>query len=246
MARLISRTSSRPTTLLIALLTLANNTLSSLLIHQLPDDPFHLAVHYSFYLHFANVLSIFGVIGALRKHPLSILLFSTYLLLDTLLSAIPRLLLLTLLSKSSSIICAPNSTTSLDFSTRSPSSLSPASSPISAYTYSLSSHIPPNTHIPTFSDYMSPMDMDGEQRWTANGCARIVQLGYVTLMVGVVAAMGLQVLGALCVRDYAGDLFLVEREKEIELELEMGLGEGGVEGVGRGDRDGGKGKTWRY
>ncbi|RAL64867.1 hypothetical protein DID88_001463 [Monilinia fructigena] len=97
--------SSRTSTLLIATLFLASTTLSTFFIHQLPDDPLHLALHYGAYLHFANVMSIFGVIGAWKKNPLSIHLFSTYLLLDTLLSCIPRLLLLTLLAQSSSLFC---------------------------------------------------------------------------------------------------------------------------------------------
>lgn len=60
----------------------------------------------------------------------------------------------------------------------------------------------------------------GEDGWTEKGCKRIMYLGYVTLMGGVMVAMGLQVLGALCVRDYARWLFVAERN-----ELESGDGE---------------------
>jgi hypothetical protein len=50
----------------VAIATLASNILSSLLFHQLPDDPYHLASNLGWYLHFANVLSVFGFIGAVR------------------------------------------------------------------------------------------------------------------------------------------------------------------------------------
>lgn len=57
---------ARAITLLVALATLTSNTLSSLLFAQLPDDPYHLARTFGWYLHFANVGSVFGFIGALR------------------------------------------------------------------------------------------------------------------------------------------------------------------------------------
>jgi len=56
----------RTITLVVAIATLASNILSSVLFHQLPDDPYHLASNFGWYLHFANVLSVFGFIGAVR------------------------------------------------------------------------------------------------------------------------------------------------------------------------------------
>jgi hypothetical protein len=58
--------SNRTITLVVAIATLTSNALSSLLFAQLPDDTYHLASNFSWYLHFANVLSVFGFIGALR------------------------------------------------------------------------------------------------------------------------------------------------------------------------------------
>lgn len=58
--------SNRTITLVVAIATLTSNVLSSLLFAQLPDDAYHLASNFSWYLHFANVLSVFGFIGALR------------------------------------------------------------------------------------------------------------------------------------------------------------------------------------
>ncbi|KAF4626174.1 hypothetical protein G7Y89_g11984 [Cudoniella acicularis] len=98
-------TKARTITLVVAVATLTSNTLSSILFHQLPDDPYHLASNFGFYLHFANILSVFGFIGALRQHALSISIFANYLLLDTILCAIPRFLILTLLNDLSPTIC---------------------------------------------------------------------------------------------------------------------------------------------
>jgi hypothetical protein len=58
--------SNRTITLVVAVATLTSNALSSILFAQLPDDAYHLASNFSWYLHFANVLSVFGFIGALR------------------------------------------------------------------------------------------------------------------------------------------------------------------------------------
>ncbi|KAF7935594.1 hypothetical protein EAE99_002574 [Botrytis elliptica] len=239
MTRLLSRsslTSSRSTTLLIAFLSLTSNTLSSIFFHQLPEEPFHLAVNYGLYLHFANVMSVFGVIGALRKHSLSILCFSNYLLLDTLLSAIPRLLLLTLLSNSSSILCTPSSTTSLDFSTvTQPPSLSQNTQEISLASYTISTSIPASSHIASFADFVGRTG--GDDGWTESGCKKIITLGYITLIAGVMAAMGLQVLGALCVRDYARGLFVNEEMgNDGEWEREMGDRERERGDVERGEK----------
>jgi hypothetical protein len=55
----------------VALSTLSSNVLSSVLFSQLPDDPYHLAGNFGWYLHFANILSLFGFIGSLRVSPCS-------------------------------------------------------------------------------------------------------------------------------------------------------------------------------
>ncbi|KUJ09280.1 uncharacterized protein LY89DRAFT_598036, partial [Mollisia scopiformis] len=110
--RKLTENATRSITLIVALATLTSNTLSSLLFAQLPDDPFHLANNFGWYLHFANILSVFGFIGALRQHPLSIAIFANYLILDTILCSIPRFLLLGLLNTFSSTLCSSYPTTS--------------------------------------------------------------------------------------------------------------------------------------
>ncbi|RFU32385.1 hypothetical protein B7463_g3956, partial [Scytalidium lignicola] len=96
---------SRTVTIIVALATLTSNGLSALLFHQFPDDPYHLASTFGWYLHFANLLSVFGFIGAIRKHALSIAIFANYLILDTILCCVPRFLLLSVLRDYSSGFC---------------------------------------------------------------------------------------------------------------------------------------------
>lgn len=67
----------RTITLLVALATLASNVISSVLFSQLPDDPFHLASNFRWYLHFANVLSVFGFLGSLRVSFFSVFHYSS-------------------------------------------------------------------------------------------------------------------------------------------------------------------------
>lgn len=53
---------------MIATATLTSNVLLSVLVHHLPDDQFSMASNYALYLHFANILSVFGIVGALKVY----------------------------------------------------------------------------------------------------------------------------------------------------------------------------------
>lgn len=209
---------SRTITLVVAVATLTSNVLSSVLFSQLPDDPYHLASNYGWYLHFANLLSIFGFLGALKQHALSIAIFANYLLLDTLLSAVPRFLLVSLLSPLSSTLCTPEST----ITTFHKSSLQQPASRITSL------DIPdPTTGLSNWENLSAG--------WTPDACYKIVWLAQVTLGASVVAATVLQFVGALNVREYARRLWVREiREEEqmVEaLERERTEGEWGFEAL---------------
>ncbi|KAL3418854.1 hypothetical protein PVAG01_09075 [Phlyctema vagabunda] len=181
---------SRSITIVVALTTLTTNALSLLLCYQLPDDPYHVAYKFGGYLHFANILSVFGLIGALRQHALSITIFSNYLILDTTLSSIPRFLLLVLLHGMTADFCAqPNQPITSQY-------ISAATSPL----VSRSSFTP----SPSLSSY------------SIQACTRIVVLAQLTLLAGVVAGTLLQFVGALQVRDYARGLWLKESLEDEE------------------------------
>lgn len=189
---------SRTITFVVAIATLASNVISSLLFSQLPDDPYHLAGNFRWYLHFANILSFFGLLGSLRQHALSIAIFSNYLLLDTILCAIPRVLLLGLFQTLSAPLCA-----SPPASPFSPEPLFASQSPSPSTTYSSES---------AFSSSVSPASqwerLTGT--WTPAGCYHIVRLAQLALAAGVVAGAILQFVGALYVREYARELWMRE------------------------------------
>lgn len=93
---------------------------------------------------------------------------------------------------------------------------------------------------------MAAAAASSSRQWSEVACRRVVALGCVTLVGGVLAAMGLQVLGALCVRDYARGLFEGEREGEggavgVEIDVER-VGEGDEKRVLEGGFERGRGR----
>lgn len=186
---------SRTVTIIVALATLTSNGLSALLFHQLPDDPYHLSSAFGWYLHFANLLSVFGFIGAVRKHALSIAIFANYLILDTILCCVPRFLLLGLLKDYSSQFCTDPSFSSAQVT------MSRADAQALAV------------------NGAGSLD-DLAHGWTPQACLKIVRLAQLTLAAGVVAATLLQFVGALYVREYAKALWLREVGDDIVLMIE--------------------------
>ncbi|KAG4429121.1 hypothetical protein IFR05_015398, partial [Cadophora sp. M221] len=211
---------TRTITLTVALATLTSNILSALFFYQLPDDPYHLASNFGWYLHFANLLSVFGFIGALRQHAPSVAIFANYLILDTLLSTIPRFLILLTITSFSSSICQPSNTLNPTFLSQPNNQLPSLTSPNSNINtnpftsedilYALAPIRAPH------SEYLSQSD------FTPESCMRTVYLGQLMLGAGVVVATVLQLVGALCVRGYARVLWVREmREEEMAMATAM-------------------------
>ncbi|KAK2624686.1 hypothetical protein QTJ16_005879 [Diplocarpon rosae] len=221
---------SRATTLLVAVGTLTSNLLSALFFYQLPDDPYHLVKYFGWYLHLANLLSVFGFVGALRQHGPSVAIFANYLILDMLLSSIPRVIILFSVTSFSSSLCQPSAFPS-NAQQHAHSLPSPAADPSSPFLYALAPITPPP------SEFLSPSDFSPES------CMRTVYLGQLMLGAGVVLATVLQLVGALCVRGYARALWAREmREEEAATDMgSSGRGEGEWAGVRFSDHDGGKG-----
>jgi hypothetical protein len=144
-----------------------------------------------------------------QQHALSIAIFSNYLILDTILCAIPRFLILGLLQQYSSSICTPAS--------------SPYSAPYSPSPNQVSSaslHALPEDEYSALSTQFESITKD----WTPEGCSRIVWLAQLTSAAGVVAATLLQFVGALYVREYAKGLWVEElREEGRMIAVESGI-----------------------
>jgi hypothetical protein len=129
----------------------------------------------------------------LQQHALSIALFSNYLIFDTILCAIPRFLLVTLLQDLSSTICTPPP--SLSYASQNPQLLS-TPSPLP----------PPQTE--------SPFSWGLGESWSEESCYKMVGLAELAMAAGVIAATMLQFVGALAVREYAKALWLREVRQE--------------------------------
>ncbi|KAK0105250.1 hypothetical protein ONS95_004361 [Cadophora gregata] len=225
--KMVPYSGTRTITLIVALATLASNVLSALFFYQLPDDPYHLANNFGWYLHFANLLSVFGFIGALRQHAPSVAIFANYLILDTLLSTIPRFLLLLTITSFSSSICSPTNT--LNPSTAFSSSSSSSDQQLPSLTNPASSfnHPSPNSDDMSLLYALAPMrsphsEYLSQSDFTPESCMRTVYLGQLMLGAGVVVATVLQLVGAMCVRGYARVLWVREmREEEMAAAAQM-------------------------
>ncbi|KAH7312090.1 hypothetical protein BKA65DRAFT_159954 [Rhexocercosporidium sp. MPI-PUGE-AT-0058] len=218
--KIVPYSGTRTITLIVATATLTSNILSAVFFYQLPDDPYHLASNFGWYLHFANLLSVFGFIGALRQHAPSVAIFANYLILDTLLSTIPRFLILLTITSFSSSICQPSSTLNPSFFTTSGSTAQlPSLTNPSTNTNSFSSDDILYALAPIrapHSEYLSQSD------FTPESCMQTVYLGQLMLGAGVVVATVLQLVGALCVRGYARVLWVREmREEEMAMIAQM-------------------------
>lgn len=167
----------RTISLLIAAATLSSNALSSLLFHQLPDDPYHISANFSSYLYFANLVSVLGLLGAFCQHALSVSIFSNYLILDTILCAIPRILILSMLSNIGSSYC-----------------VSPDATAVSS--------LEKDYNQREIGHGEQEVSMGGGIWLESQQCTSIMFLAQAALSVGVIAATLLQFVGALQVREF--------------------------------------------
>jgi hypothetical protein len=137
-----------------------------------------------------------------QQHALSIALFANYLILDTILCAIPRFLVVCLLQELSSDLCTPpTSSPSFPYSSQNSQYLSLANTNLN--------ELPSQPPLPSiFSSWGL-----GDDR-SPKGCYRMVGLVQLTMAAGVVAATLLQFVGALAVREYAKALWLREMREE--------------------------------
>ncbi|KAI9812729.1 MAG: hypothetical protein M1827_004485 [Pycnora praestabilis] len=158
------------------------NTLCAYLSQQFPDDPYHLALNFSTYSHFASILSLLGFIGALREHAFSVAIFAIYLIIDTILCSIPRFLIMTLFSGLREDVCSPD------------------------YILAFQSAQPPS---PTaYEQNLGPLTEPG---WSHEKCLQITWILQSIAFVVITGATMVQFAFALQVRDYANSLYAREQ-----------------------------------
>ncbi|KAJ9667056.1 hypothetical protein H2201_002891 [Coniosporium apollinis] len=100
-----SESSRRRLTLTLSTLALLTNTLTTLSLQYLPDEPYHLTRTSTLYASFAGVLSFLGLVGAIRRNSALVTIFANYLLVDAVVSTVPRLLILALLAELPGSFC---------------------------------------------------------------------------------------------------------------------------------------------
>ncbi|KAI9832186.1 MAG: hypothetical protein M1819_004538 [Sarea resinae] len=177
----------RTITITLSAVAIIYNTLSAYLFHHLPDDSFHLALSFCAYSHFASLLSILGLIGAIREHAFLVTIFANYLIIDTILCFIPRFLTATLLSGLRDSLCSdPN----LGFISQSPTSS--ASVPVTPYGHGNNWTV------------------------SEPSCHRVVAILQAVVFVSAVATTLAHFLLALQVREYGNKLMIQEEDWRIE------------------------------
>ncbi|KAI9845719.1 MAG: hypothetical protein M1837_004552 [Sclerophora amabilis] len=178
---------ARRVVIILSAIAVVSNSLTAYLFHQLPDDPYHLALNFSAYSHFASVLSILGFVGTIKEHALSVAIFANYFIIDTILCAVPRFLFMTLFSELRESVCSPPLAMGFD----SFSFVAAGDGPV------LSD--PPAT------------DFTHGPRWSKEECLQVAWIFQMVASVGVVGLTFVQFLLALQVRAYANDLFAREQ-----------------------------------
>jgi len=92
-------------TLTLSALSFPIHLISAIVLHRLPTDPFNLAFNFSLYCVWAAVLSALGLVGALKRSSTLVAIFSNHLLLDALLSTVPRLIILFAIASFADTLC---------------------------------------------------------------------------------------------------------------------------------------------
>jgi len=96
----------RRLTLVLSALALPTHLLSAIALQHLPTSPFNLAFNFSLYCIWAAALSALGLVGAVKRSPSLVTIFSHHLLFDALVSTIPRLLLIPAVASVPGTLCA--------------------------------------------------------------------------------------------------------------------------------------------
>ncbi|KAF2721650.1 hypothetical protein K431DRAFT_223694 [Polychaeton citri CBS 116435] len=89
-------TASRAFPIVIASVSLTYNVFAAVLCQYLPDDPLYIGASISVYAWSGSVLSLLGLCGIIWRRPVLVTSFAHFLLLDTLMSALSRILTLEL------------------------------------------------------------------------------------------------------------------------------------------------------
>ncbi|KAF2836848.1 hypothetical protein M501DRAFT_987111 [Patellaria atrata CBS 101060] len=215
----------RRLTICVSVIAFIVNAVSAYLTQYLPNE-WRTGYSFRLYSGFACGACILGLWGALKASSTPTTIFANHLLLDSLLSTLPRLalLLLTLSLPSSLCVSAPSSPSSAQLP------LSPKIARHQAHSIDLST---------PSADEDALIDAWLADHWTPQTCSLILWTLYAFFGMVVIGVTGAQWWAALRVREFAGVLGRRERRENMR--------EGGAEeemvGMREREREGGK-RDW--
>ncbi|PWW74142.1 hypothetical protein C7212DRAFT_353741 [Tuber magnatum] len=168
----------------IAVLALISNGLSASLFQQFSNRLHRSSDSFVFYSYFATFASSLGVLGSTKQYAYAMSIFANFFIIDTIVSALSRSIILYVFSTFRGYICDDNLATDGGL---------------------LSMTLPHGTFHQTSSDQpngVSPSLLDGN--W---GCVELMRISVMIGWVSLVAATTIQVFFAILVRQYASLLF---------------------------------------
>jgi len=150
---------------------------------------------YRVYLHVANIINVFGIIGVLRLQISTMMAYAAWLYIDAILSVIPRLAILWIMSSISITLCTG------------------APVPISL----LQGHSSENAN--------SNQIVKAGRGWNSSGCERTVSMTELATEVALVGLMVIQLFAANMVRHFAKKLSLSRVSVGTDGDVEAAAGE---------------------
>lgn len=205
-------------TLITADILLLSCATTTLLLPYIPlpirvQDSVDLAGSYAVYLQLGIIFSLVGLFGAWRQSATHTHIFATFLLLDTLVSVLPRVLLLAFLYQPARTFCPPSSAfTAYTTSVNSlPTAITASSTPPT-----------PRTALDVFTTELfvraTTAWAELSSSWSSQDCAVIVSIAQAGLGVIMVLLGVMQAAAAVAVRRYALTLSVRERERACVIE----------------------------
>jgi len=172
-------------TIAITVLALISNGLSACLFQQFSNKLYQSSDSLVFYSYFATFVSALGVLGSTKQHAYALSIFANFFIIDSIISALSRSIILYVFSTFRGYICDDNS--GIDGGL-------------------LSMTLPHGTFHQTSSDRPNRVSAS---LWDGNwGCIELMRISVMVGWVSLVATTIIQVFFAILVRQYANSLSL--------------------------------------
>ncbi|KAG0634934.1 hypothetical protein HOY80DRAFT_1012233 [Tuber brumale] len=172
-------------TIAITVLALISNGLSAYLFQQFSNKLYRSSDSLVFYSYFATFVSALGILGSTKQHAYAMSIFANFFIIDSIVSALSRSIILYVFSTFRGYICDDNSAADGGL---------------------LSMTLPHGTFHQTSSDQPNGVSAS---LWDGNwGCIELMRILVMVGWVSLVATTIIQVFFAILVRQYANSLFL--------------------------------------